>query len=112
MKRQRQGELFWIKKVFRSFHSSAVWRLGALAAIALSSWRCTEPPPLSLSAEDRSLIDTLYEQEISVFRPRLDSFCEQFTNERLSLAVDSIIRLRRVEEIKLRQRILQQLQEQ
>jgi hypothetical protein len=69
---------------------------------------CEEQPPPSLTNSQRELIDTLYLREISVIRPQLDSTCDANFAANVQLAVDSLIKVRREEEARLRERILQQ----
>ena len=79
----------------------------AVLAFLLSSLLlngCTEPAPVSLSSEDRAIVDTLYSQQVQVLRPQLDSLCEAIFDEEVRKAVDSMLVVRRAEEERLRGR--------
>jgi hypothetical protein len=60
---------------------------------------------IKLTARERALIDTMYTERIKVLRPLWDSICTNQHDSLLAIALDSIIRVRREEEIKLRARI-------
>ena len=75
-----------------------------LAVCCSLLYSCTEPAPISLSAEDRELVDTLYSRKVQVLRPRLDSLCEAIFDEEVQQAVDSMLVVRRTEEEQLRRR--------
>lgn len=74
----------------------------ALSFLVLTG--CTDNPPLSLSPEDRTLMDTLYSREVRVLRPRLDSLCDSLFAAEVPKVVDSLLNIRRQEEARLRQR--------
>jgi len=65
---------------------------------------CTEPAPVSLSSEDRAIVDTLYSEQVQELRPRLDSLCEAIFDEEVQKTVDSMLVERRAEEERLRRR--------
>lgn len=77
--------------------------LGFLLSNLLLS-ACTEPAPVSLSSEDRAMVDTLYSKRVQELRPRLDSLCEAIFDEEVQKAVDSMLVERRAEEERLRRR--------
>ena len=60
---------------------------------------CTEPPPPTLNAKDRDLMDSLYRDSLNRIRPVLDSICEVTFDDRVQDAVDSIM-AEREEEIR------------
>lgn len=66
-----------------------------------------EPPP-ALTSTEREMIDTLYLRRITVLRPQLDSLCNADFAANVQRAVDSLIKVRKAEEVRLRQRILQE----
>lgn len=68
---------------------------------------CKEPPPPAFTSRQRELMDTLYLARVSGLRERLDSVCDTNYNQLLQQAVDSLIRVRKEEEAKLRARIIQ-----
>ncbi len=65
-----------------------------------------------LTSRERTKIDTLYAESNKVLRPQWDSICEARHDSILNFAVDSIVSARLIEEIKLRERMLQAAQEQ
>lgn len=69
---------------------------------------CDEGPPPALTSQQRELIDTLYLRQIQPFRTRLDSLCEANYSMNVQESVDSLLRVRREEEIRLRERALNQ----
>jgi hypothetical protein len=75
-----------------------------IAGMILAVAGCTEPPPISLSSEERERIDTLYSREVRQLRPYLDSLCESIFDEEVQWAVDSMLEVRRAEEERLRRR--------
>lgn len=83
--------------------SRSLLGFGLVLSIALGS--CTEPPPVSLSAEDRAQIDTIYAERVQVLRTQLDSQCEARFEASVQRAVDSMLPIRRAEEERLRQRM-------
>ncbi|MBK8704392.1 MAG: hypothetical protein IPN33_12780 [Saprospiraceae bacterium] len=84
-----------------------IW-LAALVAL-LSLGACKEnPEEYEMTAGERAHIDTLYMKETLVLRPKLDSLCVQRTDSLVRTALDSILKVRRDEEIALRKRIREQ----
>lgn len=67
-----------------------------------------EEPPPALTSNEREMIDTIYMRRISVLRPQLDSLCNANFAINVQRAVDSLIRVRKAEEARLRARILQE----
>lgn len=67
-----------------------------------------EQPQLRLTSTERVKVDTLFTQQIKAFRAHLDSLCDANREELIQLAVDSIIKVRREEERRLRARILRE----
>lgn len=61
---------------------------------------------IKLTSRERALIDTMYLQRIEVLRPQWDSLCAAVHDSLLEIAVDSLIKVRREEEIRLRSRIV------
>lgn len=61
-----------------------------------------------LSSNERSLMDSLYIKQIESLRPHWDSLCEQNFKTSVAEAVDSLIKTRLEEEIRLRARINKQ----
>ncbi len=62
-----------------------------------------------LTFRQRELADTLYLQRINVLRPLWDSLCTTHHDSLVQVAVDSLIRVRKAEEARLRARIQQQI---
>ena len=60
---------------------------------------CTEPPPPTLNAKDRDLVDSLYRDSINIMRPILDSLCDLNFDAAVNAKVDSIMQ-KRLEEIR------------
>ena len=81
-----------------------MWRLLFISLLALLTTYC-ERDPNQIISEHRRLIDTLANRQTKLLRPRLDSLCKAEFDQRVALAVDSIIEVRREEERRLRARI-------
>lgn len=79
-----------------------------LSSIFLWSTACEEQPPPALTSSQREMIDTLYLRKVAVLRPQLDSACDANFAADLQKAVDSLMKIRREEEARLRERLLQQ----
>jgi len=60
---------------------------------------CGEEPPLTLSWEERSLVDSLFKVEVTRLRPELDSLCDTRFDSLVSYYKDSLW-TDRIEEIK------------
>lgn len=61
-----------------------------------------------LSSNERALMDSMYIQQIEVLRPMWDSLCDARFETGVATAVDSLIRTRIAEEVRLRARINKQ----
>jgi hypothetical protein len=61
-----------------------------------------------LSSNERALMDSLYIKKIETLRPMWDSLCEERFETTMAVAVDSLIRTRIAEEVRLRARINKQ----
>lgn len=59
-----------------------------------------------LTQKERVRVDTLYTREVKVLRPRLDSICDTSFDAMVDRMVDSIIKVRREEEARLRSRAI------
>lgn len=68
---------------------------------------CEEQALPALTASQREMIDTIYLQKVAVLRPQLDSICEADFAVNVQKAVDSLIKIRKEEEARLRDRFLQ-----
>ena len=66
-----------------------------------------EEPGMRLTSTERVRVDTLYTQRVKGLRAELDSLCQLDFDERVKLAVDSIIEVRKAEEVRLRQRAIE-----
>ena len=60
---------------------------------------------IRLTSAERVKVDTLYSKEVKTLRPYLDSLCEAQFDSLVQRAVDSLLEVRRAEEIRLRNRI-------
>lgn len=60
---------------------------------------CTEPPPPSLSSQDRKIADSLYRDSINYLKPVMDSLCDLNFDKNVQATVDSIM-AERLEEIR------------
>ena len=60
---------------------------------------------IKLTSRERALIDTMYLERVQTLRPMWDSMCLTKHDSLLQIALDSIIEVRREEEIRLRSRI-------
>lgn len=82
--------------------------LGVLIALGLILSACggkRGEAKVRLSSNERALMDSLYIKEIEVLRPQWDSLCELRYESEVAKAVDSLIKTRLEEEIRLRARI-------
>lgn len=71
----------------------------------------SEPGPPQLTARQRERVDTMMMQAIKTLRPELDSFCETSMDEWVASAVDSMYKIRKVEEEILRKRMIEQVRQ-
>lgn len=60
---------------------------------------CGEEPPLTLSWEERSLVDSLFKDEVNRLRPEMDSLCDSRFDSLFNYYKDSLW-VDRIEEIK------------
>ena len=65
---------------------------------------CTDSTPVRLHRTDRSRIDTLFLAQVDTLKVFTDSSCVALKEEYLQTAVDSIIKLRKVEAEQLKNR--------
>lgn len=79
-----------------------------LLAAGLLFGACNKPEEvrIKLTSRERALIDTMYLERVQGLRPLWDSACLATHDSLLQIAVDSIIKVRREEEVKLRSRIV------
>ncbi len=82
-----------------------------LLSITFSLESCTEPPPVSLTRAQRTQVDTLFSRVVAGLRAETDSLCEVMMETEMQAAVDSILELRKAEEIKIRDRLLKTKQQ-
>jgi hypothetical protein len=80
----------------------AVLFLGGLFSLQ----SCVEPPPDRLSSRQRTQVDTIFSKIVSDLRAETDSLCEVMMETQLQAAVDSIVQVRREEEMKIRRRLM------
>ncbi len=75
----------------------------------LFSWMwagCAEDPPPRLTGYHLQKVDTLYRAGMDSLAQILDSTCAAQHDDRLQKMVDSLIRIRKAEEQKMRDRLL------
>jgi hypothetical protein len=65
-------------------------------------------PQFRLTSRERAQVDTLFSRTVDSVRLKMDSICTSQQDSLLDYAVDSLLRSRRQDEEKLRQRILRQ----
>jgi hypothetical protein len=65
---------------------------------------------IKLTSRERALIDTMYTERIKVLRPAWDSICTNQHDSLITVLLDSIIRIRKEEEIKLRARLVKEVE--
>jgi hypothetical protein len=68
---------------------------------------CSEPPPLKLTAAQRTEVDTLYLRIVNPLGRQLDSACEANRTVKIQALMDSMRKVRLSEEEKLRLKYLQ-----
>ncbi|MCB0562043.1 MAG: hypothetical protein H6573_08225 [Lewinellaceae bacterium] len=78
---------------------------GVFIATLLMGCEPPEEAPIRLTSRERIRIDTLANQQIDSLRIKMDSICEHIYQDLLSRAVDSLVKVRKMEEDKLRARI-------
>lgn len=76
-------------------------------ALVLGLASCTEPPPPTLSYEDRNLVDSLYQEAVVLRRPLIDSVCDVRFDSLVFNYSDSLLPLRQQEIARQLQRIRQ-----
>ncbi|MCB0609894.1 MAG: hypothetical protein H6562_15285 [Lewinellaceae bacterium] len=76
-----------------------------LLLFLLSGCGHREEYQIRLTSNERAMIDTLYAQRIDSLRKVWDSLCTSRHDSLVRVATDSIIRIRREEEARLRARI-------
>ncbi len=81
-----------------------------IVSVSLFSCGEKEQTKVRLTSAERVKIDTLYTREVKTLRPYLDSLCEANFDAMVARAVDSLLIVRREEELRLRERIPKQLQ--
>jgi len=69
---------------------------------------CSDPPPLKLTARQRDQVDTLYKERVIPQNERLDSICAARFESEVKAAVDSIMKVRKAEENRLREKYQKQ----
>ncbi len=84
---------------------------GLLTAVLFSLWltsfpSCVEPPPDKLTSRQRTQVDTVFSKIVADLRAETDSLCEVTMETKLWAAVDSIVQVRREEEIRIRRRLM------
>lgn len=89
------------KSVFKTFSKVSITLL-VLFLIQLSA--CKEEAPLKLTSKQREQVDTLYSKEVGALSEELDSLCDQLFASRLEATVDSLLKIRRLQEESLRQK--------
>lgn len=75
-------------------------------SLALGACKKREEVRIKLTSRERALIDTMYLERVQKLRPMWDSICASKHDSLLEIALDSIIRVRREEEVRLRSRIV------
>ncbi len=80
----------------------------ALASFLLSACESDQNVTARLTSRERTRIDTLYAEQVTTLRPQWDSLCTAQHDSLVAAAVDSIVRIRTLEEERLRRRILQE----
>lgn len=89
------------KSVFKTFSKVSVILL-ALFLIQLSA--CKEDAPLKLTSKQREQVDTLFSKQVNALSEEMDSLCDQLFATRLDATVDSLLKIRRLQEESLRQK--------
>ena len=93
----------WSKLHWFSF----ITKRALFASVFLLLFSCGEKKQakVRLTSAERIKVDTLYTREVKTLRPYLDSLCDSNFDAMVAQAVDSLLQVRREEEIKLRKRI-------
>ncbi len=66
---------------------------GLLGSMLFLQTACIEEP-IELDKKARTLVDTLYLRQTKILRVELDSICDHAFDQRVKVAVDSILKLR------------------
>lgn len=108
-KRPNDQGVFWILKACFSIAGRIDFNCAAFAGMALFFTLLTtacEPPEtaIRLTSYERQQVDTLIRLQTDSLRQLTDSLCTSSKEQRINWAVDSIIKVRIAEEIKLRAR--------
>ncbi|MBR9922773.1 MAG: hypothetical protein GYB31_18230 [Bacteroidetes bacterium] len=69
----------------------------SLSCLVLAA--CTEEPPPTLGPKDIKIVDSLYQEQVLLLKPEMDSICDLRQDSILRRAVDSML-TQREEEIK------------
>lgn len=85
-------------------------RMLSILVIIASMSSCTERE-VRLSVNDRQIVDTIYLSRLDSLRPLWDTLCATNRVSMLQHTVDSLVRTRREEEARIRERIKQQVQQ-
>ena len=70
----------------------------------MGSFACADETPIRLTRTERARIDTLYIRQVDTLKAFTDSMCYVYNDLHLSNAVDSIIKLRKLEAEMLKKR--------
>lgn len=76
-----------------------------MSGIGLSITSCAERPPDTLTRSQRTQVDTLFSRMVGELREETDSLCEVMMKTQMQAAVDSILKMRRAEEARIRERL-------
>ena len=90
------------RRFFSAPGAARLWFGAVFLGLGMGATSCSEPPPLKLTLSQREMADTLYLEKVKTLGPQLDSLCAAKREERLALAVYSILNVRRSEEAELR----------
>ena len=77
-----------------------------ILALFLGGCKKQDQIRIKLTSRERSLIDTMYLERVNQLRPEWDSICLAAHDSLLEIVLDSIIKVRREEEVRLRSRIV------
>lgn len=67
---------------------------------------CTERPPDKLTSRQRTQVDTVFSKIVADLRAETDSLCDVMMETKLQATVDSILQVRREEEMRIRRRFM------
>lgn len=77
-----------------------------LLGVIFSFQSCTDPPPEKLTRRQMTQVDTVFSKLVADLRAETDSLCNVMMDTQLQAAVDSILQIRREEEIRIRSRLM------